>query len=236
MGLRQKYTRGMNPVASGGAVAPIKTVTRSNSVVAQPAAPAPQVATEVASLSLETKLDLSQKAAVVPPPPPADNRKSKSEKAPPKKAAETVATTDFAGRTCSGTLNGPLLMEEPGAAQGLEFRSIDFVYGDDSDFAALQSAGKALSGLDTELLLKPAEGDEPLLSLSDGSAYYGVKDGLGKLVQRYDGEATAEISQVRLPDGNLVEISRQPGELSIYLPAASLEEISRWGGRLLAEA
>ncbi|MBT9587956.1 hypothetical protein IV102_31765 [bacterium] len=231
----------MNPVAASTSLASYKPALRP--AVFNPLQ-LPQsdnkVATEVASLSLETKLDLSQKAQVVPPPAPPDNRKSK---APPARKPETpasVETTDFTGRTCTGSLNGPLLMEDLGAGQPLEFRSLDFVYDNPQDFAALQTASQLLAGLEPEVLLSPG-GERPLADfiLNDSTfSYYGVKDGRGLMVQHLQEapRSPAEESQILLPDGQVAHLSRESGQLSIYLPAASLQEMAAWGGRLLAEA
>lgn len=231
----------MNPVAASTSLASYKPALRPAVVNPPQLQPGDQkVATEVASLSLETKLDLSQKAQVVPPPQPPDNRKSKAPSARKPETPASVETTDFTGRSCSGSLNGPLLMEDPAAGQPLEFRSLDFVYDNPQDFAALQSTGQLLAGLEQEILLAPG-GDRPLVNFSlDEStfSYYGIKDGQGLMVQQLPNAPSgpAEESQILLPDGNIAHLSREFGQLSIYLPAASLQEMAAWGGRLLAEA
>lgn len=205
--------------------------------------PATRVPTDVASLSLQTRIDLSQKANVVPPPPPADNRRKVRDELPGKKSQ--VSTTDFTGRTCTGSLHGPLLMEDP--LQQTEerpsgFQSSDFVFTSPEDFAPLRSASLALAALQPEILQAPATG-QPLATLpaADSSfLYFGVKDGQALMVQQFENEAPAGAasSQVQLPDGRLAQILRQGGEqsqFSIYLPAESLGEMAMWGYGLLAE-
>jgi hypothetical protein len=218
----------MKSVSALSSIASYKTVARSGGQQAPPA-PEVKVATEVASLSLETRLDLSQKSQAAPPPPPPDPRKSKAKEARKPDTPGSVATTDFTGRSCTGSLHGPLLMEDP--------HSPGFVFDNPRDFEDLQSAGKLLSRLDPEILLG-ASSEKSLAELSLGESkfsYFGIKDGQGLLMQHRQHE-TAEVSQVQLPGGQVAQISRELDRLCIYLPAVSLEEMAQWGGRLLAEA
>lgn len=206
-----------------------------------------RVATDVASLSLETRLDLSQKAQVVPPaPPPETRRKSATERPTPRKAQ--VQTHDFTGRQCSGSLHGPLLMEElempDSSARPSGFRSVDFVFEDSQDFASLRSASLALGAIHPEVLQAPSVG-EPLavIPAADSTfAYFGVKNGMAHLVQQWEGPVQAHRSpgetQVRLPDGRSARLSWQQSEqtqLSLYLPAESLDQLVGWGRGLLGE-
>lgn len=199
-------------------------------------APAEKVVEGVEALSLQSKVDLSQKASVTPVKAPDETRKPKKAPGEPKKAArpegaatqEEVTGTDFAGRTCTGSLSGPLLMEDPQALEGFNFDH-------PSDFQALFSAGKFLAGLD-EGVLTGERSPNPLAS-DQGLAYFGVQEGKGLLVQQGpDLPAGPEESQITLPSGEKVQVTRQEGRLSLFLPAESLGEVAQWGRRLLAVA
>lgn len=208
--------------------------------------PTTRVPTDVATLSLETRLDLSQKANVVPPPPPADNRRKTGSQPPPKKGESRVSTSDFAGRTATGSLHGPLLMEDPAPVvpeeRNFSFHSADFVLSGAEDFAPLRSAGLALAALPAEVLQAPATGEAlATLPAADSSfLYFGVKDGEARIVQQFETQAPAgpASSQVQLPDGRLARIFRQGEQcqFSLYLPAESLESLAGWGRNCLAEA
>ena len=199
----------------------------------------PRISTDVASLSNETRHSLAEKAQALPPPPPAETRRK-----PPARRESAVATQDFAGRTCSGTLHGPLLMEDPGlpACQELDsgrFASVDFVCDDPLDFQPMRLAGLALADLDAEQLRAPYQ-ESPLNLLESGDvqmAYHGVRHGLGHFVHSSEGLQT-EHRQVRLPNGQIAFFSPgpRPGELSILVPAGSLEDLAEWGRGLLAIA
>lgn len=203
-----------------------------------------RVATEVDSLSLQTRMDLSQKAQVLPPPPPAESKRKPT--LPPKKEQARVSAQDFAGRTCSGSLHGPLLMEEPQMeveARPSGFRSIDFVFDNQQDFAPLRGASLALAALEPSVLHAPG-GDKPLAVIpsSDSQfAYFGVRNGQAVIVQQFQEAQTQspEASQVRLPNGQMATILRGSDDqmqLSIHLPAASLDDLAQWGRSLLAVA
>lgn len=203
-----------------------------------------RVATEVDSLSLQTKMDLSQKAQVLPPPPPAETKRKPSQ--PPKKTEARVSTSDFTGRTCSGSLHGPLLMEDPQMeveSRPSAFKSVDFVFENDKDFAPMRSASLALGALEPSVLHAPGQ-DQPLANIPGADsnfAYFGVRNGQAVIVQHFQ-EAQperAETSQVRLPNGQVATILRGSDDqmqLSIHLPASSLDELANWGRSLLAIA
>lgn len=207
----------MNPIQSTGGPRPlVRTGSAVPAVVRQPG----EVTEGVASLSLQTRVDLSQKAQVAPPPPPTETRKPKSTPtAPPR--SESVCTTDFTGRTCSGTLSGPLLMEEPLAELP-------------QDSAALEATGRFFALLDSELLV--AERSEQPLATKDDIHYFGVLDGVALVTHSQPLEATGEERHIVLPEGGVVRITQSEGRLSLYLPAESLSEMVSWGKRLLAEA
>ncbi|MBT9586189.1 hypothetical protein IV102_22805 [bacterium] len=206
-----------------------------------------RISTDVASLSLETRLDLSQKAQVLPPPPPPESTR----KTPPARRESQVSTTDFTGRSCSGSLHGPLLMEDPMMeVQSLDsrpaaFKSVDFVFENTQDFAPMRSASLALAALEPSILHAPAS-QVALATVpsSDSSfAYFGVKNGVATIVQQFDNDQPQAFSQdsgqVRLPDGQVAFISRAhgpAGQLSIHLPATSLDPLADWGRSLLAIA
>ncbi|MBS2039259.1 hypothetical protein JST97_30020 [bacterium] len=202
-----------------------------------------RVATEVDSLSLQTRMDLSQKAQVLPPPPPAETKRKPT--LPPKKEQAKVSTQDFTGRTCSGTLHGPLLMEEPQMeveARPSAFRSVDFVFDNQQDFAPLRGASLALAALEPSVLHAPGA-DQPLAVIpsSDSQfAYFGVRNGQAVIVQQFqEAQPQAQSSQVRLPNGQVATILRSADDqmqLSIHLPAASLDDLAQWGRSLLAVA
>ncbi|MFN8611240.1 MAG: hypothetical protein U0931_27095 [Vulcanimicrobiota bacterium] len=202
-----------------------------------------RVATEVDSLSLQTRLDLSQKAQVLPPPPPAESKRKPT--LPHKKEQQRVTTQDFTGRSCSGSLHGPLLMEEPEMqveARPGTFRSVDFVFDHQQDFAPLRGASLALAALEPSVL-HAAAADRPLAVIpsSDSQfAYFGVRNGQAVIVQQFqEAQAPAQSSQVRLPNGQVATILRDANDqmqLSIHLPAASLDDLAQWGRSLLAIA
>jgi hypothetical protein len=202
-----------------------------------------RVATEVDSLSLQTRLDLSQKAQVLPPPPPAESKRKPT--LPPKKEQQRVSSQDFTGRTCSGSLHGPLLMEEPQMeveARPSGFRSVDFVFDNHQDFAPLRGASLALAALEPSVLHAPG-GDKPLAVIpsSDSQfAYFGVRNGQAVIVQQFqEAQPQSQSSQVRLPNGQVATILRGADDqmqLSIHLPAASLDDLAQWGRSLLAVA
>ena len=244
----------MNFMAIGSNLAPYRPALRSARInpieqsYGNP--PANRVATDVATLSLENQIDLSQKAQVLPPPPPKETKKKPSQP-PTRKAEARVSTTDFSGRTCSGSLHGPLLMEEPEMeVQSLDarpagFQSVDFGFDSPHDFAPLRSASLALAALEPSQLHAPAQ-DTPVATVpsSDSSfAYFGVRNGVAVMVQQFElpqaPHSSPENSQVRLPNGQIATILRTPGgesQLSIHLPASSLDELALWGQSLLAVA
>jgi len=186
----------------------------------------PEVKTGVESLSLETKVELSQQAQVQPPPPPQATKKKSStqEKLPPK----GVEGEDFTGRTCTGTLNGPLLMEDPLA--------LNFECDSPRDFETMHQLGLQLGQVPQELLHSPA-GDAPLVKEA-GFSYHGIGPEGARLSQHIEGEAGAplEVSHVKLADGQVVQVTRGPNEISILVPPASLDELANWGRNLLAVA
>lgn len=202
-----------------------------------------RVATEVDSLSLQTRMDLSQKAQVLPPPPPAETKRKPT--LPPKKQEQRVSGSDFTGRTCVGNLHGPLLMEEPQMeveTRPSGFQTVDFQFENEKDFAPLRGASLALAALEPSILHAPGQ-DKPLATVpsSDSNfAYFGVRNGQAVIVQQFhEAQGEAAPSQVRLPNGQVATILRGADEqmqLSIHLPAASLDELANWGRSLLAIA
>jgi len=228
----------MNPVRNvATAAANLRPLHTTTGVPHPP--PQEKVVEGVESLSLQTKVELSHKAqankmldkAYVeadPTTPSAQTRKTRKASAENRKEAEGVSTTDFAGRSCTGTLSGPLLMEDSQALEGFNFDH-------PGDFQAVFSAGKFLASLDDEVL-KAERSPEPLAS-DQGLAYFGLQDGTGLLVhQGADVPPGPEESQVTLPGGSRVQITRQDGRLSLFLPAESLTELTQWGRQLLAIA
>ena len=186
--------------------------------------PQPEVKTGVEALSLETKVDLSQKAQVQPPPPPqASKKKNTTPERPPDK---TVEGEDFAGRTCTGTLNGPLLMEEPA---GLAFECENA-----RDHETMTRLGLQLGQVPPELLHTPA-GETPVLE-QPGFTYHGIGPEGARLVQHLetDSGAVREESKVKLPGGQTVLVTRGPNEISVLVPAESLDDLANWGRTLLA--
>jgi len=204
----------------------------------------PRIAHDVASLSRETQQSLSEKANVAPPPPPPETRRKV-----PARRESTVSGQDFMGRSCSGNLHGPLLMEDPGAVAVEDpcpqrFNSLDFVYDNPEDFAPMRRAGWVLGEIDQATLHAAAQ-STALAVLEAGEhrlEYFGVRDGLARVVQSSHTTPsewqTGEHRQVRLPNGQIAffSCSARPGELSILLPAASLDELAEWGRGLLAIA
>ncbi len=184
--------------------------------------PQPEVKTGVESLSLESKLDLSQKAQVQPPPPPQATKKKATEE---RRAPKSVEGEDFAGRTCSGSLHGPLLMEEPG---GLAFECENA-----QDHETMTRLGLQLGQVPAELLHTPA-GEAPVVHQPDFT-YFGIEAEGARLVQHVE-EGPSELveSRVKLPDGQTVLVTRGPNEISILVPPASLDELANWGRNLLA--
>jgi hypothetical protein len=243
----------MNFAPIGRSLAPYRAAIRQplSSVVEQSYGNGQQarVSTDVASLSLETRLDLSQKAQVLPPPPPTESKR-KTSPAPARRAETQVSGSDFLGRSCSGSLHGPLLMEDPLQVDSLDgrptpFQSIDFVFENAQDFAPMRSASLALACLEPSVLHAPA-GESPLATLpaTDSSfAYFGVKNGVATIVQQFEQpqapSSLAEPSQVRLPDGQVAYIFRGQGpvhQMSLHLPASSLDDLAGWGRGFLAFA
>jgi hypothetical protein len=209
-----------------------------------------------AHLSLENKLDLSQKASAMPTAPPArkSGRSSKSSRI--KKAKQSgkttkdraVRTTDNLGRICSGSLNGPLLMEEAGS-QTPGYSSEGFKFEHDHDFQAVQAAGKALASLTPDRLLAPRGRSSQKIDSEAGPAYAyrGVRGGEAVLVQRFArGEVTTPAGELRtgaveFPDGQTAFIARRPtsrggSQTEIRLPSTALSQLADWGRELLAIA
>lgn len=185
------------------------------------APPQPEVKTGVESLSLESKLDLSQKAQVQPPPPPSASKKKVVEE---RRSPKSVEGEDFAGRTCTGSLHGPLLMEEPG---GLAFECEN-----PADHEAMTRLGLQLGQVPPELLHTPA--GEAALVQEPGFSYFGVAAEGARLVQHVEGSPEVQESRVKLADGQTVLVTRGPHEISILVPPASLDELANWGRNLLA--
>ena len=238
----------MNLLSIGSTLSPYRAAIRSPRVESVErgygAVTHQRVATEVDSLSLQTKMDLSQKAQVLPPPPPAETKRKPT--LPPKKQEQRVSGSDFTGRTCVGSLHGPLLMEDPQMeteAKPSGFQSVDFVFDNDKDFAPMRGASLALAALEPSILHAPGQ-SQPLATVpsSDSNfAYFGVRNGQAVIVQQFH-EAQPEAresSQVRLPNGQVATILRGADDqmqLSIHLPASSLDELASWGRSLLAIA
>lgn len=214
------------PISSITSPAPPVHRKANTRTVADGNPPQPEVKTGVESLSLETRVDLSQKAQVQPPPPPASSKKKNNlVERPPSKSVEGQ---DFAGRTCTGTLHGPLLMEEP---LGLNFECEN-----PSDHEAMTRLGMQLGQVPPELLHTLA-GEAPVVQ-QPGFTYHGIEPEGARLVQHLDGEANAPRveSRVKLADGQTVLVTRGPNEISILVPPASLDELANWGRTLLAIA
>ena len=213
--------------------------------------PQPKVAEGFESLSLQTRIDISQKAQAAPPPPPQETKRKSStpaerrkEQARPEEAQ--VSTSDFTGRTATGTLNGPLLMEDPLASDSSEsrvgsFRTVDFKFESSEDFASVRSAGAALGSLTLDQLYSPA-GESPVavVPVQDSQFHYlGIQDGSATLVEMLDHPVEPSQSRVVLPNGQQVEITRGAGDgsqISVRIPALSLDDLACWGRDLLAVA
>ena len=199
----------------------------------------PRVSTDVASLSNETKHSLAEKAQALPSPPPSETRRK-----PATRRETAVATHDFTGRQCSGSLHGPLLMEDPAPiacdeVRSKAFQSLDFLCDQPLDFESMRLAGRCLADLEGGQLQSSYQ-DSPVAHLESGEFsmdFHGVRHGLGHFVQQSD-RSESEARQVRLPNGQIAFFSpgSRPGELSILIPAASLEEMAEWGRGLLAIA
>ncbi|MFN8612762.1 MAG: hypothetical protein U0931_34815 [Vulcanimicrobiota bacterium] len=175
---------------------------------------------------METRLDLSQKAQVQPPPPPQASKKKNATTERP--LSKSVEGQDFTGRTCTGTLHGPLLMEDPAA--------LNFDCQSPADFETMHRLGMQLGQVPPELLHSPA-GEAPLLTQPEFS-YHGLEPQGARLVQHIQGEPEqlARESRVKLAGGQEVLITRGPNEISILVPPASLDELASWGRNLLAVA
>lgn len=246
----------MNNMAINNSIAPYRPAIRppaSRTVEQSYGTPNPQVtvSTDVASLSLETRVDLSQKAQVLPPPPPAESKRKPSQP-PARKSEAQVETTDFAGRTCSGTLSGPLLMEDPLEVDSLDsrpgsFKTVDFDFKSAQDLGSVRGAGLAFAEMEPEVLhAKASDSPIAILPSSDSTfAYFGVKNGMATIVQQFESRQPEgqefEDSQVRMPDGQIAFISRGRGpaeqsQVSMQFPASCLDELAYWGRSLLAIA
>ncbi|MBS2033833.1 hypothetical protein JST97_02545 [bacterium] len=215
------------PISAGSASVSAPAVRKSSPRPVQEQPPVqPEVATGVESLSLQTKVDLSQKAQVQPPPPPQATKKKTA--VADKLPSKSVEGQDFTGRTCSGTLHGPLLMEDP-MALGFECES-------PRDFETMHRLGMQLGQVPAELLLAPA-GQEALVREPD-FAYFGVGPEGARLVQNLQGEPDSQPqeSRIKLASGQEVLVTRGPNEISILVPPARLEELASWGRNLLAVA
>jgi hypothetical protein len=238
----------MNLLSIGSTLSPYRAAIRSPRVESVErgygAVTQQRVATEVDSLSLQTKMDLSQKAQVLPPPPPAETKRKPT--LPPKKQEQRVSGSDFTGRTCVGSLHGPLLMEDPQMeveSKAPGFQSVDFVFENNQDLAPMRGASLALAALEPSVLHAPGQ-DQPLATIpsSDSNfAYFGVRNGQAVIVQQFHEPQpeARESSQVKLPNGQVATILRGADDqmqLSIHLPAASLDELAGWGRSLLAIA
>jgi hypothetical protein len=190
---------------------------------------------DLSHLSLESKVSLSHKAQTLPAAAVSETRRRPS--TPPQVRKGCVSTTDFAGRQCSGSLHGPLLMEDAPLAtlQPKPSNSLDMVFEHQSDRDSLRSASLMLGMLGGETLHAPSTG-ESLSTLPAGNStysYLGVEDGVAKLVQTFHQPVeTRPDSRVRLGDGSEVQMRWESGEfstLSIYLPAESLDTLVNWG-------
>jgi hypothetical protein len=212
--------------------------------------PIKKVATEVDSLSDGMKFDLSQKAQAQPPAPKVAPKK-KPAPAPRQanKQQPKVQGKDFTGRTCSGNLHGPLLMEDPLLSNHTQsgFQMSQFNFTSPQDLGDFRTSGLLLGSLDAGVLNSPAS-ETPLAQVQTGDttfSYYGIDNGNAKIVGTSSKggaeakQAAPSQSTVTLPDGQTVEIIRNAtvGELlSIRLPEASLGELAEWGKGLLAVA
>lgn len=215
------------PISSSPAASPVQALRKSaGRGAAEPLPVQPEVATGVESLSLQSKVDLSQKAQVQPPPPPPATKKKSS--LPEKLPSKSVEGQDFTGRTCSGTLHGPLLMEDPAA--------LSFECESPRDFETMHRLGMQLGQVPPELLHAPAS-ESPLVREPE-FAYFGVGSEGARLVQASEsgGPDTLQESRVKLPGGQEVLVTRGPNEISILVPPASLDELASWGKKLLAVA
>ena len=200
---------------------------------------AQRISHDLSHLSLESRVDLSQKAQAAPPPPPSETRRRPQAQVP---KCKSVHTTDFTGRQCSGTLHGPLLMEDAplSTLSPKDSHSLDLVFEHEGDRQLLRSAGLMLGALGSETLQAPATGEAlvSLPALDSSYSYMGVRDGVAQLVQTFQDPLEARSDSVaRLADGSEVKFCRgQEGQLSIFLPAQSLDQLIHWGRNLLAVA
>ncbi|MBX3170579.1 MAG: hypothetical protein KF760_24440 [Candidatus Eremiobacteraeota bacterium] len=212
-----------SPISTSPSLAPPSVRKPASRPVENMAPLQPEVKTGIESLSLESKLDLSQKAQVQPPSPPqASKKKATVPERPPNKSVEGE---DFTGRTCSGTLHGPLLMEDPA---GLSFECENA-----RDHETMTRLGLQLGQVPPELLHMPA-GEAPVVQ-EPGFTYFGIQPEGAHLVQHVEeGPGQLEESRVKLPDGQTVLVTRGPNEISILVPPASLDELASWGRSLLA--
>ena len=192
----------------------------------------------LAGLSLESRIELCQKIDVVPPPAKKTERPghhSKGFKPPKTPLPHSVQTTDNCGRMCTGTLHGPLLMEDAGIStpSAAAFSSEGFRYDNVLDFDNLRDASKALA-----LFSSP---DELGHAQDPGFMYVGTIDGRANLVKD-DPELAPEsigVGAVIMPDGRIGHVSRSPrngGEIRVRVPEESLDMLVNWGRRLLAIA
>ena len=194
------------------------------------------------SLSLESRVELSQKIGTAPAPPPVRKPEKPStakalravSKAPEAPEKGEVRTTDSLGRICTGSLHGPLLMEEAGASYLSEasFSSEGFRYDNAVDFHNLKEASKALATLSS-----PELG----LEQDPGYLYVGTIDGFANLVKDEPSISSEGVSggAIMFPDGRYGHISRSSrngGEIRVRVPEESLDMLADWGRTLIAIA
>ena len=195
-------------------------------------------------LSLENQVELSHKANVAPPPPPSKKVEKSTTTRVPKGGEATkseapqeqrVQTTDNCGRIVSGSLHGPLLMEEAGISytSAAAFSSEGFRYDNPLDFDNLKEASKALATLN---------GADDIHSMADpGYLYVGTINGFANLAKDEPdlGPAALGGGAIVFPDGRVGHISRSArngGEIRVRVPEDSLDLLADWGRRLLAIA
>lgn len=242
---------GINPNSPVGAYQATARARRTGPIENIQPDPKP-IKTEVDSLSEQTLHSLAQQAQVSPSQTePKGKVKDKSrERHLPKEnnkpqKTEVSGQDKLTGRSFSGTLDGPLLMEEAPflkEAQGSNFRTVDFVFANPADFEDLRSVSLGLSGLE-ESARKSASSDQPVAFGSGESQYLfsGVQNGAATVQTVIaDGMPTQvdTTSIATLPNGDKVEIARNCNGslLSIRLPEASLSDLVEWGRGLLATA
>jgi hypothetical protein len=221
-----------------------------------PLGPAPIISADPSAYSGE-RVELSQQPAA---PSAAKKVARTGASSSPRKTSKGVApkprivsTTDNFGRICTGSLHGPLLMEdttfglmEPAAPPG--YTSQSFRYDNVHDFQTVKAAGMALGTLTPQKLHASPKRSTKIQVPGAGPAfaYKGVKDGQAVLVQHYPRGGPKLASDlpsrgaVELPDGQTALISRTKkrggSDVEIRFPQSVVDPMAEWGRTLLAIA